>query len=60
MMLETRKKYTTENKSRKQMGGGPLLIIEHSVVVQEMMEIAGRHYFEGDDIDECGEVCILH
>jgi hypothetical protein len=41
-------------------GGGPLLIVEHSVIVKKMMEIAERHYFEGDEIDEDGEVCILY
>jgi hypothetical protein len=57
----TKQKNIAENQSRKQKTGGrPLLIVGHSVVVQDIMEIAGRHYLEGDDIDQGGEVCILY
>jgi hypothetical protein len=56
MTAEARKKYTSETKARNQTGGGPSTIESRSACVQEMMEICGKHYFEGDDVKEGGEV----
>jgi hypothetical protein len=60
MMLEARKKYTADKRSREQTGGGPPLNVEYSAVVQEMMAKSGHHYFEGAEGEEGGEVCKIY
>jgi hypothetical protein len=38
-------------------GGGTLVIGERSAEAQKMMAICGNQFFEGDQVDEGGEVC---